>query len=900
MARRRRRCGWGGLCLALLLAAPATAVAAVTGHLHALALFARFQGEGAETALPAFAGRLFAADQPGSLSHYFGEMSRGQYRLSGECAPTWLTADQGAEAYVPPLGSYTTFTRQILAQADAQVDFARFDNDGPDGVPDSGDDDGYVDFLFVVTRSAPPGFIYEQATGIAALGLSETYITSDRTRSGTRVCIRADQSPDGAGGVLQQATAFEPAVGSMAHEFGHFLGLADLYDRAYGVSPVPGADDGAGVGWWDLMGHGARGWSDRGGPNSLSAFSLKQLGWLGRDNAQLEVLTHDQPGAELADLAKGGRVYQLPTRTPGIYYLLECRRRDSSYYDRNAPGDGLLIWRINESVAGNSDESAKRVDLVCADGLYADAGAPLGALADPVNGADNLDFWAHDDLYRQAHAGNLGDAGDLFDGVRYTAFNLLTNPAAEPGIAVENLHPRGTALVADLMVRDRRRAGPLAADETWSDTVDVVGDVVVPAGVALRLAPGCVVRFHHDGLRSGLDPARAELIVEGSLSTDPNPQRRCLLTSATAVPAPGDWYGVVLRPLAEVTLHQVAMDFAVHGLATAGEGLRQPLVLDRVVVRRPLGDGMLLEGVENTVELSEVQVHDAGGFGLSISGAGLVRVLLPHLSGNRFGGLQRRGGYLQCRYGQFSANAVDPQSGAAEGADVVVGDRVFGEIADNTLAGGVGISCLGSLSLAIEGNRFSANGVGLFCRSSAPIVTGNQFDAVRQVVRCTGFSVPARFDLNAVQGAERLVDNQASVPVTATNNWWGRDDETWIAARMDGAVVWRPWLAFDPRQTIGFSLAPARPNPFDAATTIDYSIGVNEIIVRGGAWARLEVRNAVGGLVRRLADGSAAPGFYTATWDGRDQLGEPAASGVYYVCLQVGPLAASRRLVLLR
>lgn len=900
MAGRPRRHGWSGFCLALLVLTPGVAAAAVSGHLHALTLFARFQGEGTETALPAFAGRLFAADQPGSLSHYFEEMSRGQYRLSGECAPSMLTADHGAEAYVPPLGSFSTFTRQILAQADAQVDFARFDNDGPDGIPDSGDDDGYVDFLFVITRSAPPGFIYEQATGIAALGLSETYVTLDRSQAGTRICIRADQSPGGAGGVLQQATAFEPAVGSMAHEFGHFLGLADLYDRAYGISSVPGADDGAGVGWWDLMGHGARGWSDRGGPTPLSAYSRKELGWLGRDNAQLEVLTHDQPGAELADLNSGGKVYQLPTRTPGVYYLLECRRRGSSYYDRNAPGDGLLIWRVNESVAGNSDESAKRVDLVCADGSYADAGAPLGVFADPVNGADNLDFWAHDELYRQAHAGNLGDAGDLFDGVRYTAFNLLTNPAAEPSIAVENLHLRGTALVADLMVHDRRRARPLAADETWSDTVDVVGDVVVPAGIVLRLAPGCVVRLQHDGLRAGLDPARAELVVEGALVTDPDPEKRCLLTSAAATPAPGDWYGVVLRPLAQAALHQVDMDFAVHGLATAGEGLRRPLVLDRVVVRRALGDGMRLEGVEDAVELSEVQVHDAGGFGLSISGTGLVRVLLPHLSGNRSGGLQRRGGYLQCRYGQFSGNAVDPQLGVVEGADVVVGDRVFGEIADNTLAGGVGISCLGSLALAIEGNRFAANRLGLYCRSSAPVVTGNRFDAVLQVVRCTGFSVPARFDLNAVQGAERLVDNQANLPLTATNNWWGRDDEAWIAARMDGAVLWRPWLAFDPRRAIGFSLAPARPNPFDAATTIDYTIGVNDIIVRGGAWARLEIRNVVGGLVRRLVDAAAAPGFYAATWDGRDQSGVPAASGVYYVCLQVGPLAASRRLVLLR
>src|SRR2546425_13263502 len=37
--------------------------------------------------------------------------------------------------------------RQALARVDNQVDFGRFDNDGPDGIPNSSDDDGYVDMI---------------------------------------------------------------------------------------------------------------------------------------------------------------------------------------------------------------------------------------------------------------------------------------------------------------------------------------------------------------------------------------------------------------------------------------------------------------------------------------------------------------------------------------------------------------------------------------------------------------------------------------------------------------------------------------------------------------------------------------------------------------------------------
>ena len=41
-------------------------------------------------------------------------------------------------------GEFLTFG---LDRADSLVDFGEFDNDGPDGLPNSGDDDGVVDFL---------------------------------------------------------------------------------------------------------------------------------------------------------------------------------------------------------------------------------------------------------------------------------------------------------------------------------------------------------------------------------------------------------------------------------------------------------------------------------------------------------------------------------------------------------------------------------------------------------------------------------------------------------------------------------------------------------------------------------------------------------------------------------
>jgi hypothetical protein len=62
----------------------------------------------------------------------------------------------------------------------------------------------------------------------------------------------------------------------------------------------------------------------------------------------------------------------------------------------------------------------------------------------------------------------------------------------------------------------------------------------------------------------------------------------------------------------------------------------------------------------------------------------------------------------------------------------------------------------------------------------------------------------------------------------------------------------------------------------------------------------LDVCNIAGGRVRRLFEQAAAPGIYRVVWDGRDESGRPAASGVYFYQLAIGRLRLLRRLTVLR
>jgi hypothetical protein len=93
-----------------------------------------------------------------------------------------------------------------------------------------------------------------------------------------------------------------------------------------------------------------------------------------------------------------------------------------------------------------------------------------------------------------------------------------------------------------------------------------------------------------------------------------------------------------------------------------------------------------------------------------------------------------------------------------------------------------------------------------------------------------------------------------------------------------------------------FTLGHARPNPFNPAITIPYSI-LRESVVR------IVVYDIAGRIVRRLAGNVRhSPGRYESVWNGRDEAGRMVASGVYIVRVSVDAGVVSRvcRVTLLR
>ncbi len=310
----------------------------------------------------------------GTMREYYEEISFDQFHLDGTVYG-WYTSTL-TQAYVVgnsqgfgPDAHLGAFFVELLDAADPESDFGQYDNDGPDGLPNSGDDDGIVDAMFFIHDGmggeTGAANIWSHSSNMIFLLGGYPYVTEDPSANGGYITVGPYIVQPS---INSSSTIIE--IGVFCHEYGHALGLPDLYDTDYSSQ---------GIGVWGLMGGGS--WNTPSKPAHMICWSRYKLGWI----TPIEVSTwlHDQP---ITAIETTGQAYKLWTN--GVYgsqyFMVENRQRYGA--DVNLQGEGLLIWHVHES-AQQSNENHPKVDLEEADG--------------------------YDNLY---HNTNSGDAGDPFPG----------------------------------------------------------------------------------------------------------------------------------------------------------------------------------------------------------------------------------------------------------------------------------------------------------------------------------------------------------------------------------------------------------------------------------------------------------------------------------------------------
>lgn len=160
------------------------------------------------------------------------------------------------------------------------------------------------------------------------------------------------------------------AIGTICHEFGHVLGLPDLYDTDYNGGGGQSNDPGD----WDVMAGGSS-YNYGRTPVGYSLWERVELGFA-QQPAQLT------KGAKtLTALNSSNTGYRLNSPNENEYFLFE--NRQANKWDSALPGHGLVIIRVDESNQQvwwnnkvNCDPSRNYYELVRASGNN-DANVPF-------------------------------------------------------------------------------------------------------------------------------------------------------------------------------------------------------------------------------------------------------------------------------------------------------------------------------------------------------------------------------------------------------------------------------------------------------------------------------------------------------------------------------------------
>jgi len=367
--------------------------------------------------------------RPYSVKSFYEQLSNGNITVDGRVFP-WVTADSVDSYYedgcngigvlapcperpVSRFGELLLRTLDVVSQGtDAATTWSQFDNDGPDGRPNSGDDDGFVDFVTFLQPGrdgACPNspHIWAHRFVIRAWNGGSPYVTKTPWAGHPGQYLKVDDyiMQSAVGGVTACDGSSLMPIGTVAHETGHAFGLPDLYDTDLGNPQVT-----QGIGEWGLMGSGnyARPFS----PARFEAWSLFELGWV-----VVDTLASGRE-VRLSPVASSDTVLYLPVPGTDEFYLFENRQAQESdtaqmnptFSGRKSPG--LLVWHIDQ---GQVDEH----------GFAGDNRVNVG----PVHGVALIQADGRNDL-RQPGGTNRGDQGDAYPGsTSNTSLCSSTDPA---------------------------------------------------------------------------------------------------------------------------------------------------------------------------------------------------------------------------------------------------------------------------------------------------------------------------------------------------------------------------------------------------------------------------------------------------------------------------------------
>ncbi len=252
----------------------------------------------------------------GSAWQYYYDNSNGQFSPEFTVAGPYRLSKNRAW--------YKDRAEEMVAEvarlADNDVDFSQFAENGVAH-------DIFVFYSGGAQSTGDPNGIWPHRYGLKNLTLDGVTIPG--------YACSSELEPGG------QGNSILAPIGSFCHEFGHIIGLPDLYDT--NTEDQDNADTPT---FYSLMAYGSYNNSSR-TPPALSILERWMMGW-----SEPEVL--ENTGEYSLPAITEGRGYLIKTETEGDYYLLECRgvgknewdKKDYLDYYGNGVDWGLLVYHV--------------------------------------------------------------------------------------------------------------------------------------------------------------------------------------------------------------------------------------------------------------------------------------------------------------------------------------------------------------------------------------------------------------------------------------------------------------------------------------------------------------------------------------------------------------------------
>jgi M6 family metalloprotease-like protein len=373
-----------------------------------------------------------------SVNNFYRDMSYNAMSCSGK-VDSWRTSDNTVAYYGN--GNYgltngTTrnvyeFIRKVLVHADSTFNFADTNYDR--------DHDGYVDVLWVVhsgkgaEETGSTNDIWSHSASLLSF-TGGTYYTTNDVSSFTGNPVRIAKYI-----IMPERTSYSGSGGTtiigcgvFCHEFGHALGLPDLYDTGgYSIS-------GQGLGNFSLMAGGS--WGGNGSSNArpvaLDLWCRRFLGWAN----PVRVTANGFYGIPAIMTTSSGSSYKLArlgADTTKQFWLIENRYRNAAgpvstvRWDSLLAGQGLAIYHIDTTYTSGTYFTNNQVNVNTTNGTSRNR--PYGVAleeTDMTTAGYSSELW---------DGTNAGESADLWNSS--TQANFDSNGTAYPVTYLNGTNP---------------------------------------------------------------------------------------------------------------------------------------------------------------------------------------------------------------------------------------------------------------------------------------------------------------------------------------------------------------------------------------------------------------------------------------------------------------------------